>query len=138
VTGTSSPLPGALQEDARPDGLTWKINASAPITPIRPLPGDSAPLGVINTAGTRGRNAEIRRGGVEVLREFALDETIAKRRMLSSMLFTLLVNPLTGKALDWADPSKHPSTPAFNKAVINKCFTSVNLLAVGWREGWYS
>jgi hypothetical protein len=41
------------------------------------------------------------------------------------MLFTLLVNPLTGKDLDWADPSKHPSVPALGKAVINKCFTEV-------------
>jgi len=38
------------------------------------------------------------------------------------MLFSLLVNPLTGKDLDWADPSKHPSDPALGKAVINKCF----------------
>ena len=39
------------------------------------------------------------------------------------MLFAMLVNPLTGKDLDWADPSKHPSVPALGKAVINKCFT---------------
>ena len=44
---------------------------------------------------------------------------------LWTMLFTLLVNPLTGKDLDWADPSKHPSVPALGKAVINKCFTEV-------------
>jgi len=138
VTGTSSPLPGARQAAARPDGLRWKIKTSLPITPTRPLPGDSAPLGVIKTAGTRGRNAEIyrRRGSKEIYYKkngnFALDEIIAKRRML----FTLLVNPLTGKELDWADPSKHPSTPAFNKAVINKCFTSVKFLQlVGERVG---
>jgi hypothetical protein len=41
------------------------------------------------------------------------------------MLFSLLVNPLTGKDLDWADPSKHPSVPALGRAVINKCFTEV-------------
>ncbi len=45
------------------------------------------------------------------------------------MLFTLLVNPLTGKDLDWADPSKHPSVPALGKAVINKCFTEVRVCA---------
>jgi len=32
-----------------------RIRTSAPITPIRRLPGDSAPLGVIDTAVTRGR-----------------------------------------------------------------------------------
>lgn len=41
------------------------------------------------------------------------------------MLFSLLINPLTGKDLDWADPSKHPSVPALGRAVINKCFTEV-------------
>jgi len=36
---------------------------NAPITPIRPLPGDSALLGVINTAATRGGNGSHSRGG---------------------------------------------------------------------------
>ena len=35
---------------------------NAPITPIRPLPGDSAPLGV-NTTATRGGNGSHSRGG---------------------------------------------------------------------------
>ena len=35
--------------------IDGKIRTSAPITPIRRLPGDSAPLGVINTAVIRGR-----------------------------------------------------------------------------------
>jgi len=35
---------------------------NAPITPIRPLPGDSAPLGVINTAASRGGNESHSRG----------------------------------------------------------------------------
>jgi len=34
-----------------------------PITPIRPLPGDSALLGVTNTAATRGGNGRHSRGG---------------------------------------------------------------------------
>ena len=38
---------------------------NAPITPIRPLPGDSLPLGVINTAATRGGNGSHSRGGGE-------------------------------------------------------------------------
>jgi len=48
-------------------GLYWTplmekiINAS--IAPIRPLPGDSSPLGVINTAATRGWNWSHSRGG---------------------------------------------------------------------------
>jgi len=33
----------------RPNGLRWK-KTNAPIAPTRPLPGDSAPLNVINTA----------------------------------------------------------------------------------------
>jgi len=35
----------------------------APIPPIRPLPGDSAPLGVINTAATTGGNGSHSTGG---------------------------------------------------------------------------
>jgi len=43
--------------------------ASAPVTHIRPQSGDSAPLGVINTAATRGGN-EIRfRGEGELVRK---------------------------------------------------------------------
>ena len=41
------------------------LRTSAPITPIRRLPGDSAPLGVINTAVTRGRMELHSRGGGE-------------------------------------------------------------------------
>ena len=40
-----------------------KIRTSAPITPTRRLPGDSAPLSVINTAVTRGRKEFHSRGG---------------------------------------------------------------------------
>jgi len=36
---------------------------NAPITPIRPLPGDSAPLGAIITAATRGGEESHSRGG---------------------------------------------------------------------------
>jgi len=36
---------------------------NAPINPIQSLPGDSAPLGVINTAATRGGNGSHSRGG---------------------------------------------------------------------------
>ena len=36
---------------------------NTPITPIQPLSGDSAPLGVINTAATRGGNESHSRGG---------------------------------------------------------------------------
>ena len=44
------------------NGLRWtKTNAT--ITPIRPLPSDSVPLVVINTAATRGRNGNHSRGG---------------------------------------------------------------------------
>jgi len=35
---------------------------NAPITPIRPLPGDSTPFGVINTTPTRGGNEKSSRG----------------------------------------------------------------------------
>ena len=45
------------------NGLRWKKKPNAPITPIRLLPGDSAPLGVINTAATRGGNGIHYRGG---------------------------------------------------------------------------
>jgi len=38
---------------------------NAPITPIWPLPGDSTPFCVINTAATRGRNGNHSRGGRE-------------------------------------------------------------------------
>ena len=47
----------------RPDGLGWKEKTSTPITPRRRLPGDSAPLGVINKAVTRGRKEFHSRGG---------------------------------------------------------------------------
>ena len=40
-----------------------RISTSAPITPIRRLSGGSAPLGVINTAVTRGRMELHSRGG---------------------------------------------------------------------------
>jgi len=40
-----------------------RIRTSAPITPIRRLPGDSAPLGVINTAVSRGGKEVHSRGG---------------------------------------------------------------------------
>jgi len=40
-----------------------KKKTNSPFTPIRPLPGDSAPLGVINTAATRGGNESHSRGG---------------------------------------------------------------------------
>jgi len=47
--------------------LSWTTSdgkkLTATITPIRPLPGDSAPLGVINTAATRGGNGSQPRGG---------------------------------------------------------------------------
>ena len=36
------------------NGLGWKKINQHTYTPIRPLPGDSAPLGVVNTAVTRG------------------------------------------------------------------------------------
>jgi len=36
------------------DVLRWKRKDQRTYTPIRPLPGDSAPLGAINTAVTRG------------------------------------------------------------------------------------
>ena len=49
------------------------------------------------------------------------------------MLFSLLINPLTGKDLDWADPSKHPSVPALGRAVINKCFTEVCTREIDYR-----
>ena len=44
------------------DGLRWKRKDQRTYTPIRPLPGDSAPLGAINTAVTRG-GADIRSRG---------------------------------------------------------------------------
>jgi len=40
-----------------------KKRTNAPLTPIRPLPGDSAPVGVTNTAGTRDGNGSHSRGG---------------------------------------------------------------------------
>jgi len=40
-----------------------KKKPNAPITPIQPLPGDSAPLDVIKTAATRCENGSHSRGG---------------------------------------------------------------------------
>jgi len=40
-----------------------KKKTKAPITPIRPLPDGSAPLGVINTVATRGGNENLSKGG---------------------------------------------------------------------------
>ena len=50
-----------------PNGLRWEKKTSAPITPIQPLPG--APLGVINTAATRGGNGSHSRGGGGLVRK---------------------------------------------------------------------
>jgi len=52
-----------------------KNNAS--ITLIRPLPGDSAPLGVINTAATRGGNQNHYRGGGGAVRK---DTSLFKKK----------------------------------------------------------
>ena len=46
-----------------------KKQTNAPITPIRLLPGDSAPLGVINTAATRGGNGSHSRWGGRLVRK---------------------------------------------------------------------
>jgi len=43
--------------------LDGRIRTSAHITPIRRLPSDSAPVGVINTAVTRGKKEFHSRGG---------------------------------------------------------------------------
>ena len=53
---------------ARPSGLRWK-KTNAPITPIRPLSGDSAPLDVIHTAATRGGDGSYSRGGWVAVRK---------------------------------------------------------------------
>jgi len=45
------------------DGLRWEKKTNTPITPIQPLSGDSAPLGVVNTVTTRGGNETHSRGG---------------------------------------------------------------------------
>jgi len=45
------------------DGLRWKERTSAPITLLRRLRGDSAPLVVINTAVTSGGKEFHSRGG---------------------------------------------------------------------------
>jgi len=49
--------------------LQMEKRTNAPIPPIRPLPGDSAPLGVINTAATIGGNESHSRGGGGLVRE---------------------------------------------------------------------
>ena len=53
---------------------------NAPITPIRPLPGDSAPLGVVNTAPTRGGNGSRFRGGGGPVRKDTSPVKIKKNR----------------------------------------------------------
>jgi len=53
-----------------------RIRTSAPITPIQRLPGGSAPLGVINTAVTRGRVEFRSRGGGGPVRK---DQSLKKK-----------------------------------------------------------
>jgi len=55
----------ARESEVYPKRPQMETKTNAPITRIRPLPGDSAPLGVINTAATRGGNeATLEEGGV--------------------------------------------------------------------------
>ena len=55
---------GSVREsEVYPERPQMEKNTNAPITPIRPLSGDSAPLGVINTTATRGGNGSHSRGG---------------------------------------------------------------------------
>jgi len=72
--GWKTVLDGRIVRSRVEDGLGWKDNVnestfddfartSAPITHIQRLPGDSAPLGVINTTVTRGRKEFHYRGG---------------------------------------------------------------------------
>ena len=51
------------------NGLRWKKNTNAPITPIRLLPGDSSPVVVINTAATIGGEEIHSRGGGGLVRK---------------------------------------------------------------------
>jgi len=51
------------------NSLRWKKKTNAPITHIRLLPGDSAPLGVVNTAATGGGNGSHSRGGGGLVRK---------------------------------------------------------------------
>jgi len=60
--GTTGPARESEDYPQRPQMEEKKTNA--PITPIQPFPGDSAPLGVINTAVARGRNGSHCREGV--------------------------------------------------------------------------
>jgi len=46
-----------------PTASDGKNKTNAPIIPIWPLPGDSAPWGVMNMTATRGRNGSHCRGG---------------------------------------------------------------------------
>ena len=52
----------ARESEVDPKRPQMEKKTNAPITPIRPLPGDSAPLGV-NTTATRGGNGSHSRGG---------------------------------------------------------------------------
>ena len=51
------------ESEVHPERPQVKKITNAPNTPIRLLPGDSAPLGVINTAATRGGEGSHSRGG---------------------------------------------------------------------------
>jgi len=49
----------ARESEVYPKRPQMEKKTNAPITPIRLLSGDSAPLGVINTAATRGGNVRV-------------------------------------------------------------------------------
>ena len=54
----------ARESEVYPRRPKMEKKTNAPITPTRPLPGDSAPLGVMNTAATRcGNGSHLKEGG---------------------------------------------------------------------------
>jgi len=61
---------------------------NAPSTPIQPLPGDSAPLRVIDTAANRGRNNSHSRGGGGQVRK---DTSPIQKKSSKKALFVLFV-----------------------------------------------
>jgi len=56
VSVSESATGPAKESEVYPERSQMDTKPNTPITPIRPLTGDSVPLGVINTAATRGGN----------------------------------------------------------------------------------
>jgi len=104
VTMNGRALLGPARESkVYPRRPQFEKNTSAQITPIRPLPGDSTPLGAINTAATRG--------GDEILfREALLQTSLA----LSSFEFNAScpqqIHPKTPRERDLCQRGQRPKS----------------------------